>query len=223
MVDMTAKPWARPPQKFPPWQRLDSTVVHSTSWFEVRCDSVIRPDGCSDTYMHVVAPGSVTVLAMDHHDRIMLTRQWIYTHQSTQWRLPSGAVDHSDSDFLAAARRELAEETGLTANRWELLGRVHGADSLSNHVDRIFCATDLTICEQRLEPGEADLTIQWMSFDDVLGLVLSGELLHAGSTYAVLLMAVLRGNTGGRGFSVSCPSGGGTPVPSPVDRRNTEP
>lgn len=192
MVDMTKTPWARYAGESPPWQRLDSTVVHTTSWFDVRRDSVIRPDGSFSTYMHIVAPGSVTVLAMDHSDRVMLTRQWIYTHDSTQWRLPGGGVDHNDSDPLAAARRELAEETGLNAACWEPLGQVHGADSLSNHVDRIFLATGLTTCEQGLEPGEVDIKIQWVPFDDTLDLVLSGELPHAGSAYAVLLMAVRR-------------------------------
>ncbi|MGH3915632.1 MAG: NUDIX domain-containing protein [Pseudonocardiaceae bacterium] len=184
---------------------------------------MIRPDGGFDSYMHVMTPGSVTVLAMDHEDRIMLTRQWIYTHESTQWRLPGGGVDLNDDNFLAAARRELAEETGLEAGHWEPLGQVHEADSLSNHVDRIFFATDLTSCEQRLEPGEADLKIEWISFDKALQLVLSGELPHAGSAYAVLLMAVRRNHTGTCGFPVSCPRGGGNPVPSPADRRNTEP
>jgi ADP-ribose pyrophosphatase len=198
---MTAKPCARRSSKAPPWQRLDSTVVHATSWFEVRRDSVIRPDGGYDTYMHVVAPGSVTVLAMDRRDRVIVTRQWIYTHKSTQWRLPGGVVDQKDSDFLAAARRELAEEAGLNATHWEPLGQVHGADSLSNHVDHVFFATDLTDCEQRLDPGEADLKIQWVSFDDALDLVLSGELPHAGSSYAVLLMALRRNNL------VRCPRG----------------
>ncbi len=167
-------------------------VLHTTPWFEVRRDSVIRPDGSGGTYLHVVAPGSVTVLAMDRQDRIMLTRQWIYTHESTQWRLPGGGVDPNDSDPLATARRELAEETGLNAARWERLGQVHGADSLSNHVDRIFLATELTTGEQRLEPGEADLKTRWMPFEETLDLVLSGELPHAGSAYAVLLMAVRR-------------------------------
>ena len=177
-------------EDIPPWQCRDSKIKHTTPWFDVRHDSVVRPDGCRDTYMHVVTPGSVTVLAMDDRGRVMLTRQWIYTHGSTQWRLPSGGIDQDDRDSLAAAHRELAEETGLIAANWKLLGQVHEADSLSNHVDSVFFATELTSANQRLRPGEDDLEIYWMSFDRILDLVLSGELCHAGSAYAVLQIAV---------------------------------
>jgi 8-oxo-dGTP pyrophosphatase MutT (NUDIX family) len=176
--------------RIPPWQRLNSTVIHETPWFELRRDAVIRPDGCRDIYMHVVAPGSVTILARDPQDQIVLTRQWIYTHESTRWRLPGGGIDVEDSDALAAARRELTEETGLTAASWELAGQVHEADSFSNQVDSIFFASDLTSCRQRLRAGEMDLKVCWIPFQHALDLVLCGELAHAGSAQAVLLMAV---------------------------------
>lgn len=193
----------------PRWQRCDSKIKHTTPWFDVRHDSVVRPDGCRDIYMHVVTPGSVTVLAMDDRDRVMLTRQWIYTHGSTKWRLPGGGIDRDDPDSLAAAHRELAEETGLTATNWTLLGQVHEADSLSNHVDSVFFATGLTSADQRLRPGEDDLEICWMPFDRILDLVLSGELCHAGSAYAVLQVAVRNARAervNGAAVPVECPA-----------------
>lgn len=177
-------------EDIPPWQCRRSKIKHTTPWFDVRHDAVVRPDGCRDTYMHVVSPGSVTVLAMDNRGRVMLTRQWIYTHGCTQWRLPGGGIDQEDRDSLAAAHRELAEETGLIAANWVRLGQVHEADSLSNHVDSVFFATDLTSASQCLRPGEYDLQTSWMSFDSILDLVLSGEMRHAGSAYAVLQIAV---------------------------------
>jgi 8-oxo-dGTP pyrophosphatase MutT (NUDIX family) len=176
------------------WQRLATNVVHRSPWFEVRADSVVRPDGGHGTYTHVVAPGSVTVLAIQDDDEVVLTRQWIYTHGGTEWRLPGGAVDETDSDPLAAARRELAEETGLRAAKWERLGQIHGADSLSNHVDHIFLATDLTQGEPSLEPGEADLRVRTMPFCHALDLVRQGMLPHAGSSHALLVMALRRTN-----------------------------
>lgn len=175
-----------------PWRRLDSVVVHRNPWFEVRQDSVLRPDGRWGTYSHVVTAGSVTVLAIDEQDRLAVTRQWIYTHAGTQWRLPGGGIEPSDAGPLAAARRELAEETGLHATKWDRLGRVNGADSLTNHVDNVFLATGLTMRERCPEPTEADLVVSWLPFPAAFELVTTGELAHAGSAYAVLSMAVRR-------------------------------
>ncbi|RJQ75394.1 NUDIX hydrolase [Pseudonocardiaceae bacterium YIM PH 21723] len=175
-----------------PWRRLDSVVVHRNPWFEVRQDLALQPDGRSGTYSHVVAGGSVTVLAIDEQDRLAVTRQWIYTHAGTQWRLPGGGIDPSDSGALAAGRRELAEETGLRAVGWRRLGAITGADSFTNHVDHIFLATGLTMHERSPEPTEADLVVRWMPFTEVLDLVTSGEIAHAGSAFAVLRLAMSR-------------------------------
>ena len=106
--------------------------------------------------------------------------------------LPGGAVDDADSDPLTAARRELAEETGLRAEKWERLGQIHGADSLSNHVDHIFLATGLSEGEPTLGPGEADLRVRTLPFHHALDLVQQGMLPHAGSSHALLVMALRR-------------------------------
>jgi ADP-ribose pyrophosphatase len=174
------------------WQRLATRLVHRSPWFDVRADDVVRPDGGHGTYTHVVAPGSVTVLAIQDDDQVVLTRQWIYTHGGTEWRLPGGAVDEADASPEDAARRELAEETGLRAEKWERLGQIHGADSLSNHVDHIFLATGLTQGEASLGPGESDLRVRTMPFCHALDLVQRGMLPHAGSSHALLVMALRR-------------------------------
>jgi 8-oxo-dGTP pyrophosphatase MutT (NUDIX family) len=174
------------------WLCLDSVVVHATPWFDVRQDAVIRPDGAADVYHHVATRGSVTVLALAADGRVLLTRQWIYTHGGVQWRLPAGTIEARDPRPVAAARRELAEETGLRAGSWEAIGAVNGADSLTNHVDHVFLARDLTQGEAALEGGEADLALRWLPFADALALVRSGQIRHAGSTYALLSFGLSR-------------------------------
>jgi ADP-ribose pyrophosphatase len=171
----------------PGWSRLSSEVVFASEWFEVRRDEARRPDGSHAGYDHVVAPGAVTVVAVDDLGRVAVTRQWIYVHEQTQWRLPGGRIESDDADPAAAARRELVEETGVSAAVWTPLGTIHCADSLTNHRDHAFLATELTNGQSRLEAGEADLELHWLPFERVVDMVDAGELPHAGSSFAILV------------------------------------
>ena len=170
---------------------MASEAKFASHWFEVWRDDALRPDRSRGYYDHVVAPPSVTVLAVDAGQRVAVTRQWIYTHGEAQWRLPAGRVDDEDSAPEDAARRELAEDTGFSAADWTPLGTINCADSFTNHQDHSFFATGLsnggTAC---LEPGEADLEVHWLPVERVVEMVLAGELPHAGSTFAVLAAKV---------------------------------
>lgn len=168
------------------WSRLSSTVLFDSEWLQLRRDRAVRPDGSQGEYHHVVVPESVTVLAVADDGRLAVTRQWIYVHRATQWRLPSGRVESSDSGPESAARRELREETGVFAERLVVLGTINCADSFSNHREHAFLAIGLHHGGARLEAGEADLEVHWLPFERVLSLVTTGQLPHAGSCFAVL-------------------------------------
>jgi ADP-ribose pyrophosphatase len=169
---------------------LTTKVEFTSGWFQVHRDEARRPDGSTGVYDHVVAPPAVTVLAVDARSRVAVTRQWIYTHRESQWRLPAGRIDDHDGGPEAAARRELAEETGFSATEWVPLGAVNCADSLTNHRDHAFLATGLADGERSLEPGEADLQVHMVPVDRVVEMVVAGELPHAGSSFAVLVARV---------------------------------
>lgn len=172
-------------------------LVHTTRWFVVRRDNVLRPDGSPDVYERIDSPGAVTVLALDNDDAVVITRQWIYLHESTQWRLPGGGIDRRDSDPLAAAQRELAEETGLHAENWQKIGRINCADSLTNHVVHLYLATGLIEGEKELEPGEADLKVVRLPFDKCVALAMGNEVPDAGSAHALVMHAARRAGIGG--------------------------
>ncbi|MGK3207299.1 NUDIX domain-containing protein [Amycolatopsis sp. MEPSY49] len=174
-----------------PWSRLRSTSVFSSPWFDVRNDAAVRPDGSTGRYDHVVSSGSVTVVALAEDGRVAVTRQWIYTHGETQWRLPAGRIDSADSNPRAAAARELREETGISATSWRHLGTVNCADSFTNHRDHAFLATELDQGAARLEPGEADLRVYLLPFEEALSLVTDGLMPHAGSSFALLMVRAL--------------------------------
>lgn len=167
------------------WRTRSSMVLHETPWLQVRVDDALQPDGEPAVYTHIVLPPSVTILAIDDHRRIAVTRQWIYTHGGTQWRLPAGGVDAGETP-KQAAQRELREEVGITAANWIPLGVAHGADSTTNHVDHLFVALGPTHSNPpALEGGEADLTVEWMSVTQAMVLAYTGEIPHAGSQVAL--------------------------------------
>lgn len=184
------------PEESAPWRRLSSSLVHANPWFEVRTDQVVRPDGTCGVYERVDSRGSVAVLALAADDTVVLTRQWIYLHDATQWRLPGGGIDSDDPDPFTAARRELAEETGLRAAVWQRLGSINCADSITNHVAHLFLATELTQGEPRIEPGEDDLRVVRLPFDHAVDLVLRHEVPDAASAHALVLCAARRAGIG---------------------------
>jgi 8-oxo-dGTP pyrophosphatase MutT (NUDIX family) len=180
----------------PPWRRVSSKLVHTTRWFVVRRDDVLRPDGTAGVYERVDSPGAVTVLALDADDSVVITRQWIYLHGATQWRLPGGGIDSVDDDPLTAAKRELAEETGLSARRWRSIGSINCADSLTNHVVHLFLATELSQGQSNLGPGEADLKVMRLPFDKAVDLAMRNEVPDAGSAHALVMQAARRAGIG---------------------------
>lgn len=89
--------------------------------FQVTSDIVIEPSGIKarrDTVRH---SGSVVIMAVDDsrgEPRVLLGRQYRYPADDYLWELPAGRIDAGE-DPLAAAKRELLEETGYTAQHWE--------------------------------------------------------------------------------------------------------
>lgn len=174
-----------------PWQTMGRTTVFESRWMQVVRDAVRQPDGELGLYDHVILPASVTVFAVGPGRtgfEVAVTRQWIYTHGGTQWRLPAGGVGPDETPQVAA-ERELAEEVGVVGARFRPLGVVHGADSATNHVDHLFLATGLVLGAARPEATEADLVVHWLPIRSVVTMVLDGAVPHAGSTAAVLLGA----------------------------------
>lgn len=172
------------------WVKLSSEIIYRSPWLELHCDETVLPEGTRGRYDHVVVPGSVTVLTLDDADRVAVTRQWIYPHAETQWRLPTGRIERSDPTPETAARRELQEETGITAARLRRLGTINCADSFTNHREHAFLATGLVRGPADLQAGEADLELSWLPFRRVLAMVATGDIPHAGSAFAVLTAQV---------------------------------
>jgi ADP-ribose pyrophosphatase len=147
-------------------------------------DDVIRfPDGAEAVYTVVQNPDSAFVVPyFDDHDT-MLVRQWRHAWDISSWEVPAGTFDDGE-DALECARRELAEETGLVAERYTSLGVVHGAAFLTGRA-HLFLAQGLTETARSPETYEQDMEVLRLPFTEALKAALEGQIVHSGSVTAL--------------------------------------
>ena len=99
-------------------------------------------------------PGAVAIVAVDAEDRIVLVRQLREPARKELLEVPAGKLE-GDEEPLTSARRELAEETGLSGGAWEHVSTFWTTPGFSREVMHLFFAEGVDEGEQRLEAGEA--------------------------------------------------------------------
>lgn len=172
-----------------PWQSRASREVYDNPWIRVRQDDVIRPDGQPGIYGVVHYKNrAIGVLPIDAEGYTYLVGQYRYVLNCYSWEIPEGGCP-AEEEPLFAAQRELREETGLTAASWQLLGRAHLSNSVSDEEALYFLATDLAQGEAEPE-GTEQLEVERVPFAEALRMVRSGEITDALSVLAILQYAL---------------------------------
>ena len=100
------------------WQQKSQEVIYDNPWIQVRHEEVIRPNGTEGIYGVVhFKSHAIGIIAVDDDDNIWLVQQSRYPNNETTIEIPEGGGPLNEAP-LAAAKRELLEETGLTAQNW---------------------------------------------------------------------------------------------------------
>lgn len=158
-----------------PWTILGSREVYNNRWIHVREDQVLNPAGGPGIYgvvhYHNKAIGIVPV---DADGNVWLVGQYRYPLCEYSWEIPEGGGPVGE-DVLAGAQRELKEETGLTAQRWTLMSRLHLSNSTSDEEGFLFLAQDLSEGESEPEDTER-LHVRKMPLAEALGLVMDNRI-----------------------------------------------
>ncbi len=170
-----------------PWKTLDSRIVYTNPWITVREDQVIRPDGAPGIYGVVETRIATGVLALTPDMRLYLVGQYRYTMEQYSWEIIEGGTDPGESP-LAAIKRELREEAGLTADHWVAIGgETHMSNCHSSERGRLFVATGLH--EGEAEPeGTEVLALRCVPFQEAVRMVTAGEIQDAFSVIGILLL-----------------------------------
>lgn len=171
-----------------PWSTISSKRVYDNPWITVREDKVLRPDGEPGIYGVVHYKNiAVGVLAIEE-DHIYLVGQYRYPLQRYSWEIPEGGCPEGEEP-LRAAQRELREETGLEATRWQMLGEAYLSNSVADEYAVWFIATELVPGEVRPE-GTERLSVRRVPLREALAMALNGEITDALSLLALMSYAL---------------------------------
>lgn len=174
-----------------PWRTKRSAIVYSNPWIRVREDQVVRPDGVDGIYGVVEIRPSVGIVALNEREEIALVGQWRYALNRYSVEVPRGGSDPHETDMLAVAQRELAEEVGVLAAQWEALGDVDVCNGVTDDKQSLFLATGLSQTEMHLDPEE-DITVEWHPFAEAVKMALDGRITEVCSVAAILRVALRR-------------------------------
>lgn len=170
-----------------PWKTLSSKIVYQNPWIKIREDSVIKPDGDKGIYGLLESKDSVIVVVLNENNEVFLIRAFSYPASSWNWELPGGGGDDEDPEI--ASRRELAEETGILANKWTLLGKARVCTGLMTEEMTVFLAQDLSFGD-KIDSDDKDLIShgKFFSFDKINKMIDTGGI-NDGQTMTGLFLA----------------------------------
>jgi 8-oxo-dGTP pyrophosphatase MutT (NUDIX family) len=173
------------------WKTLSATEKYDNRWINVTEYQVINPGGGNGIYGKVHFKNkAIGVVPVDADGNTWLVGQWRYTLNEWSWEIPEGG-GALDSDPLDSAKRELQEETGLVANKWTMIQRIHLSNSVSDEEGFIFLAEQLTQESNNLEETEADLKVWKLPFKEAYQLVLDGKITDSLSVIGILKVSQL--------------------------------
>jgi len=168
-----------------PWQTLSTRHIYENPWIKLEEDQVIHPGGGKGIYGKVQFKNyAIGIIPLDQDQNTWLVGQYRYMLNDYSWEIPMGGgpLDHG---VLVSAQRELKEETGLLAEKWEMLLKIHTSNSVTDESGFVYLATGLQQSEPEYDETEK-LEIKQLSFREVVQMVMDGEITDSLSIAGIL-------------------------------------
>jgi len=173
-----------------PWKTTSEQIVYDNPWIKLTEYQVINPSGNPGIYGKVHYKNlAIGVLPLDNDMNTYLVGQYRFVLGQYSWEMPEGG-GIIGIDPIESAKRELLEETGLKAEMWTVIQRLHLSNSVSDELSILFVARGLQQFEAEPEDTE-QLIIKKLPFEQVYQMVCKGEITDAMTVAAVLKVKLL--------------------------------
>lgn len=170
------------------WTFQASKEIYDNPWLSLAEDEVINPGGGISHYGKIHFKNiAIGIIPLDENDNTWLVGQYRYAPDCYSWEIPMGGGP-LNIDPLESAKRELKEETGLTATHWEELMHLHTSNSVTDERGLVYIAKGLTEGETEFEETE-DLKVIKLPLEEAVQRVMDGEITDAVSVAGLLKLA----------------------------------
>lgn len=167
-------------------KRISSERIYEGAILNLRKDTVTAPRGTAHREI-VEHNGAVAVVPITREGKLVMVKQFRYPCGRALLEIPAGKIDKGETEPENAARRELKEETGYTAQTLHYLGKISPSVAYTEEVIYLYAAADLTPGEAEPDEDEA-LEILEYEFKEVCEMAAFGKLIDA-KTIAAVFMA----------------------------------
>lgn len=168
-----------------PWTTLTSDEVYDSPWIRLTKHDVLNPNGNPGTYSVVHFKNiAIGILPLDKDYNTYIVGQYRYPLKQYSWEIPEGG-GMIGVPVLDSAKRELHEETGITAGKWTKIQEIHLSNSATDEFGVLYIAQELSFGESEPEDDEK-LEVRKLHFDEVYKMVENGEITDGLSVTAIL-------------------------------------
>lgn len=164
---------------------LETETLYKGRVLELEKKRVRLPDGKESIREIIVHHGGAAILALTDDQDIILVRQYRLASAQVLTEIPAGKLE-KDEDPFVCAQRELEEETGFSAEHWEVLGRMYPSPGYTSECLYLYLARNLKPGKAHLDPGEF-LDSFRLPFKEAVRQVVEGKIIDAKTCLAIML------------------------------------
>ncbi|MGC8545765.1 NUDIX domain-containing protein [Athalassotoga sp.] len=163
-------------------KKIDSSEKFNGKILHLYVDEVKLPNGHTSFREVVRHPGASAVIVRSNEGKIILERQYRYPINEVLWEIPAGKLDLGE-DPLNCAKRELMEETGITARKWEKLGHIYTTPGFSDEKIYLYFASEISNGKTHLDEDEF-VEVEYFTIDEVELMIVNNEIVDSKTVVA---------------------------------------